>query len=277
MNNLKKQLTELTELIDIIAALDKYGSRPTAKDNYINHKLRLQHSFCKEAQILSTEIARRIEEQSANIATQLQALEPKNTTPTQETPIAAKQKTVIDKPIQTIKEEINPPQSAATEEPQPTYVTNTPTAMRETPKTDTTAHNEHKSEVQTEYIVEQQVKQTVFVAEQPRNPQNKSPELFDRVITGEVRQTDTIRQTVKETNADRPRPKDLNHLIGIGDRFRFSRELFGGNGEKMSKTLNEINNMATLQEATDYITVILGWDKDNHTVQDFIAVLKRRF
>ena len=277
MNNLKKQLTELTELIDIIAALDKYGSRPTAKDNYINHKLRLQHTFCKEAQSLSTEIARRIEEQSANIATQLQALEPKNTTPTQETPIAAKQKTVIDKPVQTIKEEIKPPQPAATEEPQPTYVTNTPTAMRETPKTDTTAHNEHKSEVQTEYIVEQQVKQTVVVAEQPRNPQNKSPELFDRVITGEVRQTDTIRQTVKETNADCPRPKDLNHLIGIGDRFRFSRELFGGNGEKMSKTLNEINNMATLQEATDYITVILGWDKDNHTVQDFIAVLKRRF
>ena len=35
MNNLKKQLTELTELVDIIAALDKYGSRPTAKDNYI--------------------------------------------------------------------------------------------------------------------------------------------------------------------------------------------------------------------------------------------------
>jgi len=277
MNNLKKQLTELTELVDIIAALDKYGSRPTAKDNYINHKLRLQHTFWKEAQSLSTEIVRRIEEQSANIATQLQALEPKNTTPTQETPIAAKQKTVIDKPVQTIKEEIKPPQPAATEEPQPTYVTNTPTAMKETPETDTTAHNEHKSEVQTEYIVEQQVKQTVVVAEQPRNPQNKSPELFDRVITDEVRQTDTIRQTVKETDADRPRPKDLNHLIGIGDRFRFSRELFGGNGEKMSKTLNEINNMATLQEATDYITVILGWDKDNHTVQDFIAVLKRRF
>ena len=277
MNNLKKQLTELTELVDIIAALDKYSSRPTAKDNYINHKLRLQHTFWKEAQSLSTEIARRIEEQSANIATQLQALEPKNTTPTQETPIAAKQKTVIDKPVQTIKEEIKPPQPTATEEPQPTYFTNTPMAMKETPKTDTTAHNEHKSEIQTEYIVEQQVKQTVVVAEQPRNPQNKSPELFDRVITGEVRQTDTIRQTVKETNADRPRPKDLNHLIGIGDRFRFSRELFGGNGEKMSKTLNEINNMATLQEATDYITVILGWDKDNHTVQDFIAVLKRRF
>lgn len=277
MNNLKKQLTELTELVDIIAALDKYGSRPTAKDNYINHKLRLQHTFWKEAQSLSTEIVRRIEEQSANIATQLQALEPKNTTPTQETPIAAKQKTVIDKPVQTIKEEIKPPQPAATEELQPTYVTNTPTAMKETPETDTTAHNEHKSEVQTEYIVEQQVKQTVVVAEQPRNPQNKSPELFDRVITDEVRQTDTIRQTVKETDADRPRPKDLNHLIGIGDRFRFSRELFGGNGEKMSKTLNEINNMATLQEATDYITVILGWDKDNHTVQDFIAVLKRRF
>ena len=111
MNNLKKQLTELTELVDIIAALDKYGSRPTAKDNYINHKLRLQHTFCKEAQILSTEIARRIEEQSANIATQLQALEPKNTTPTQETPIEAKQKTVIDKPVQTIKEEIKPPLS----------------------------------------------------------------------------------------------------------------------------------------------------------------------
>ena len=277
MNNLKKQLTELTELVDIIAALDKYGSRPTAKDNYINDKLRLQHTFWKEAQSLSTEIVRRIEEQSANIATQLQALEPKNTTPPQETPIAAKQKTVIDKPVQTIKEEIKTPQPTAKEEPQPTYTPNTPTAMKETPKTDTTAHNEHKSEVQTEYIVEQQVKQTVVVAEQPRNPQNKSPELFDRVITDEVRQTDTIRQTVKETNADRPRPKDLNHLIGIGDRFRFSRELFGGNGEKMSKTLNEINNMATLQEATDYITVILGWDKDNHTVQDFIAVLKRRF
>ena len=95
MNNLKKQLTELTELVDIIAALDKYGSRPTAKDNYINHKLRLQHTFCKEAQSLSTEIARRIEEQSANIATQLQALEPKNTTPTQETPISVDRKSVV--------------------------------------------------------------------------------------------------------------------------------------------------------------------------------------
>ena len=190
MNNLKKQLAELTELVDIIAALDKYGSRPTAKDNYINDKLRLQHTFWKEAQSLSTEIVRRIEEQSANIATQLQALEPNNTTPPRETPIAAKQKTVIDKPVQTIKEEIKPPQPAATEEPQPTYVTNTPTAMKETPKTDTTAHNEHKSEVQTEYIVEQQVKQTpiTFVGDSVLLASaNKLREVFPNAyVDGEV-------------------------------------------------------------------------------------------
>jgi hypothetical protein len=70
---------------------------------------------------------------------------------------------------------------------------------------------------------------------------------------------------------------DIKQAISIGDRFRFQRELFNGNGEVMSRTLSKINQCANLDEALKYLTSKFKWNKENETVADFHQLLKRRF
>ena len=71
--------------------------------------------------------------------------------------------------------------------------------------------------------------------------------------------------------------EDIRQAISLGDRFLFQRELFAGNGELMQKTLDEINNLGSLNEAMDYVLDNLDWDKESTAVQLFENVLKRRF
>lgn len=70
---------------------------------------------------------------------------------------------------------------------------------------------------------------------------------------------------------------DLKQAISIGDRFRFQRELFRGNGEEMNKSLNYINQLATLDEALSFLTSKYGWSDDNEAVEDFLQIVRRRF
>lgn len=80
----------------------------------------------------------------------------------------------------------------------------------------------------------------------------------------------------------RPKPQpqagvsDIRRAISLGDRFLFQRELFAGNGEKMQKALDELNELKSLDEAVQYIARF-EWDKDSSTYELFINVLKRRF
>ena len=71
--------------------------------------------------------------------------------------------------------------------------------------------------------------------------------------------------------------EDIRQAISLGDRFLFQRELFAGNGELMQKTLDEINNLDSLNEAMDYVLDNFDWDKESTAVQLFENVLKRRF
>ncbi len=71
--------------------------------------------------------------------------------------------------------------------------------------------------------------------------------------------------------------EDIRQAISLGDRFLFQRELFAGNGELMQKTLDEINNLGSLNEAMDYVLDNFDWDKESTAVQLFENVLKRRF
>ncbi len=71
--------------------------------------------------------------------------------------------------------------------------------------------------------------------------------------------------------------QDIRQAISLGDRFLFQRELFDGNGEKMQKTLDEINTLDTLDEALAYVREHFDWDKDTHAAQLFENILRRRF
>lgn len=70
---------------------------------------------------------------------------------------------------------------------------------------------------------------------------------------------------------------DIKQGINIGDRFRFQRELFRGNGEDMNKTLSYINQLATINEALSFLRSKYGWATDNETAEDFYQIVRRRF
>jgi hypothetical protein len=70
---------------------------------------------------------------------------------------------------------------------------------------------------------------------------------------------------------------DIKQAINIGDRFRFQRELFRGNGEDMNKTLNYINQLATIEEVLSFLQLKYGWAAEHETAEDFYQIVRRRF
>ncbi len=70
---------------------------------------------------------------------------------------------------------------------------------------------------------------------------------------------------------------DIKQAISIGDRFRFQRELFKGNGEDMNKTLSYINQLATLDEVVSFLQSKYGWEETTEASEDFMQIVKRKF
>lgn len=87
----------------------------------------------------------------------------------------------------------------------------------------------------------------------------------------------SVQVTTADHSSEKPKISDLKQAISIAERFRFQRELFGGNGEKMSETIATLNNMLSIKEALDHISITLQWDNENPVVKDFITILKRKF
>ena len=69
---------------------------------------------------------------------------------------------------------------------------------------------------------------------------------------------------------------DIRQAISLGDRFLYQRELFGQNAELMQKTLTELNELGSFDEAMNYISRF-GWDTESNSYQQFIVTLHRRF
>lgn len=74
-----------------------------------------------------------------------------------------------------------------------------------------------------------------------------------------------------------PKVSDIKKAISLGDRFLFQRELFGGNGELMAKTIAELNKLSSLNEAEAFIDKRFSWDKESSTYELFYNILKRRW
>ena len=61
------------------------------------------------------------------------------------------------------------------------------------------------------------------------------------------------------------------------DRFRFQRELFGGNADLMNSTLDRLDACSTIEEAEDIINDFTKWNPEDENVNDFLKLLGRRF
>ena len=76
---------------------------------------------------------------------------------------------------------------------------------------------------------------------------------------------------------------EKNNLTGfrkafcLNDRFRFRRELFGGDEERMNKAINELNELHSYEDSISYLNDELKWNIEDEAVADFIKLLEKRF
>lgn len=78
--------------------------------------------------------------------------------------------------------------------------------------------------------------------------------------------------------AEKIRPAtDLRHSISLNDSFRFTRELFHGDGALMNETLRRLGEASSLNEAMQILSSASGVAEDNEAALDFIELLKKYF
>ncbi|MDR1524497.1 MAG: hypothetical protein LBS79_04430 [Tannerella sp.] len=70
---------------------------------------------------------------------------------------------------------------------------------------------------------------------------------------------------------------DLRRAFNVNDRFRYRRELFGGNEEIMNKVIVILNSKESYKDSIRFLEEKLHWDFSNPIVKDFIKVLEIRF
>ncbi len=70
---------------------------------------------------------------------------------------------------------------------------------------------------------------------------------------------------------------DIRQAMNIGDRFRFQRELFNGNGEVMNKTISYLNQLAKYEEAKSFLKSKFGWSDDNPHAEEFLQLIRKRY
>lgn len=116
--------------------------------------------------------------------------------------------------------------------------------------------------------------------EEPENPETseslESPETPEEPENPETPEPPAPQKPVQASLFGAP-VTDIRHAISLGDRFLFQRELFGGKGELMQKTIDKLNGLNSLGEALSYIHDNFSWDKDSSTYELFVNVLRRRF
>lgn len=70
---------------------------------------------------------------------------------------------------------------------------------------------------------------------------------------------------------------DFRKAFSLNDRFRFRRELFGGDEAKMNKAITDLNDIHSYEESMAYLKNDLGWQIEDEAVVDFIKLLEKRF
>ena len=81
-----------------------------------------------------------------------------------------------------------------------------------------------------------------------------------------------------EVDIPGPYIEDIWDGIGLNDRLLFLKELFGGDEIDFSDTLDALNEMTQLVEATEYIRGRYPhWDEESDEVYRFYMTVRRRF
>ncbi len=77
--------------------------------------------------------------------------------------------------------------------------------------------------------------------------------------------------------------KKIDNLVtsvGINEKFLFTNELFEGNTEQFIKTINELNNLASFEEANGYLSNLVAkknWETEEAPYLKLLALVERKY
>lgn len=93
-------------------------------------------------------------------------------------------------------------------------------------------------------------------------------------IVEEIKVTAPQRESIPTSSFN---PIKLSNKIGINDRFRFIKNLFGGNGAAMEDAIKSIENCNSQQALNDCLNKLKSsnqWNEEEDTVIDFMGLVK---
>lgn len=70
---------------------------------------------------------------------------------------------------------------------------------------------------------------------------------------------------------------DFRKAFSLNDRFRFRRELFGGDEERMNKVINKLNDIHSYEESISFLHNELHWNIEDEAVAEFLERIEKRF
>ena len=128
------------------------------------------------------------------------------------------------------------------------------------------------------------VKEEVFVKETLESEVEEVPTQDNPVQEEKGAEINDLIANKEASLADKLRKKSIVKLadsIALNERFLYSNELFNGNMEAFKRALNELDHIASLEDAKRFIEVQLtqenNWNMDSEIVQGFIGLVERRF
>ena len=139
---------------------------------------------------------------------------------------------------------------------------------------------EAERRAEAERIAKEKAAEEAHLAEEAVIPQAQVTTVADTIHTQESVKDAIARETDSNTIANslgNKKISDLKSAITIADRFLFQRELFGGDGELLNKTIATLNAMTSIEEARDYIQSHFDWNNERAAVANFMKILERRF
>ena len=69
---------------------------------------------------------------------------------------------------------------------------------------------------------------------------------------------------------------DIKNAIGINDKFLFTNELFAGNSQEFEITINQLNQLSSMEEAKEKLEKY-SWSEENEAAQSFLTLVARRY
>lgn len=122
-----------------------------------------------------------------------------------------------------------------------------------------------------------QFEEKVMSLEHEKNEQQSKKEVDLITETPTVESKEDSKTLPKNIIDENFKPINLSSKIGINDRFRFIKNLFGGNGTALEEAIKSIENCSSKSSLTTCLNSLksqYNWNEEDETVIDFFGLIQ---